>query len=102
MIMKDFGVSLSSAYDKLDKWEKNKIIIKKRKEKISPGGVQFDIILTERTKYFLKNLIKNLAINGIIPDYITDIEKDLTPEQFKQLKEKLSVLIKNNDNLTNH
>jgi len=100
--MKNFGVSLSSAYDKLDKWEKNDIIIKKKKDKISPGGVQFDIILTEKTKNFLKHLIRDLVINDIIPDYITDIEKDLTPEQFKKLKEKLSVLIKNNDNLMNH
>jgi len=100
--MNNFGVSLSSAYDKLDKWEKNEIIIKKKKNKISPGGIQFDIILTEKTKYFLKSLIRDLVINNIIPDYITDIEKDLTLEQFKQLKEKLSVLIKNNDNLANH
>lgn len=92
--MKDFGLSLSSVYDKLDKWEKNKIIIKKRKDKISSGGVQFDITLTEKTKDFLKHLIRDLAVNDIIPDYITDIEKDLTPEQFRKLKERFFTFFK--------
>ncbi len=64
-ILSSIKITKTKLYVLLNDWAEDGILIKKKKEQISPGGDQYEFKIAEKGKTFLEDLAKKLEESNI-------------------------------------